>query len=488
MESSYNDEDIIRLHASFIEAMESDCNFSSFSEDDLIDIFDYSCSISDEFVLSEVIIVGERFFPNSQDLLKRKALMYHRFDKEDACIAILNRLPEDSFLNIVISAKKEQQISSWIEKLKKQLSAIKSGTIEDGDIIYAVDFFESIGQGDILLMTADELSRISEYHSTIYNELFHILLEKGRYQEAVEYGRKLIDIEPFNSLAWTELADLYNVNLNLPLEAIECADFALAINPKSIGALMVKSSAIYESNPDESRKIVDKIMALAPNDPMSFYARAILNINDGNRKEGINDILQSINLQPVSGLKELLELLFRNIDSPLSNGAENIIISILKYNDSIDAVKLCEDLISYGQFIGAYEVFRISYSIGKYDFAVQNSIYFAVEAMYQVGAYDKILELLDIGCHHSYERRLKMPLLLSLIYSLAWYHNYPSQRQSILSYLTERIAIHDENHLSSKILDKLVDESSYKRIILLIDELSLDKEIIDFKKINPFQS
>ena len=486
MESSYSDDDIKRLHASFIEAMESNRNYTSFSEDDLIDIFDYACNISDEYIITEVIIAGERCFPESKELLKRKALMYHRLGQDDACIAVINQFLPDSFLNLIIEAKKEQSISSWLPLFKEHLCRIKSGTIEDGDIIFTVDFFDSLNHIDILTSCANELSRISEYPSTIFNELFHLLWEKGYYKEASEFGRKLTEIEPFNALAWTELADLYNVNLGSIEEALECADFALAIDPNHVGALMVASSALYESKPEKSREIVAEIMKIAPNDPMSYYSRAILNINDGNVDQGVNDIIKAISLNPISGRNELLELLFKAIDKPLNSNDEHIIINMLEDDDTIDAVKLCRTLISSGYNVGAYEAFMLAKSAHKYDFGESDSFYLAVEILYRNKMYNQVIELIDLGCSNNKDMLLSMPMLLALVYSLSWCRTAPNAKEEIICFIKERLALYNPSVRFGKLADLMCDESSIRRMNLLLDELSSNNNYPNLKDIDPY--
>ncbi len=486
MESSYPDDEIKRLHASFIEAMESDRNYSSFSEDDLIDIFDYSCSISNDFVVAEVIIAGERCFPNSRELLKRKALMYHHLGQEDACEAILNQLPTNSFLNFVVSTKDLTSSPRLIDLISKQLENIKTGTIEDGDIMYAVDFFNSLNCVDVLTELADEFSRISEYPSTIFNELMHLFWEKNEYHKAAEYGRKLTDVEPFNSSAWTELADLYNVHLANPQAAVECADFALAIEPNSLGALIVKSSALYEQNPEESRNIVALIMDLAPTDSMSFYARAILNINDGRREQGIEDIIHAISLEPMSGKKELVELLMKVIDTPLSISIENLIKPIFDEDDSIDAVKWCDALISSGNYVGAYQVFKMAYSVSKYDFAASDSIYLAVEVLYRMKYFEQVIELLNSGCKNNLELRLRMPMPLALIYSLAWIRLHPANLNEVRDYVNEKLALYILTPENKKVTDLLIEEASAQRMKLLAARISSENESIAIDDIDPF--
>ena len=486
MDSSYFDDDIKRLHASFIEAMESNRNYTSFSEDDLVDIFDYACSISDEYIITEVIIAGERCFPESKELIKRKALMYHRLGQDDACIAVISQFIPDSYLNLIIEAKNETSVSSWLPLFKKQLSLIKTGTIEDGDIIFTVDFFDRINHIEVLTSCVNELSRISEYPSTIFNELFHLLWEKGFFLEASEFGRKLTELEPFNAMAWTELADLYNVNLGNIEEALECADFALAIDPNHVGALMVASSALYESKPEKSRDIVTKIMQIAPNDPMSYYSRAILNINDGNIDQGVSDIIKSISLSPISGRNELLELLFKAIDKPLNSSDENIVLNMLEDNDTIDAVKLCRTLISSGYNIGAYEAFKLAKSARIYEFGESEAFYLAVEILYRNKMYNQVIELIDLGCSNNKDMLLSMPMLLALVYSLSWYRTTPKARQKIVCFIKERIALYNPSVRIGKLADFMCDESSIRRLNLLLNELASNNDYPNFRDIDPY--
>ena len=487
MESSYPDDEIKRLHASFIEVMESDRNYTSFSEDDLIDIFDYTCSLSDTYVMAEVVIAGEIHYSNSKELLKRKALLYHHLDQEDVCLSILNQLPSDHFLNIIASTKTELNTCGWFDSFCGRLVTIPDGTIEDGDIIYTVDFFNSLNRIDILVKLADELSRLSEYPSTIYNELFHLFCENGEYVSASEFGKKFTEIEPFNSFVWTELADLYNAHLGDTQAALECVDFALAIDPDSLGALLVKSSAIFESDPDESRRVVDKMMSISPTDPMSFYARAIFNINNGNKQQGIDDLLQAISSQPTNGKRELVELLLKVIDKPLNDVSLEMIKSIFEEDDSIDAVKWCDSLILNGRYVGACQLFELAYEIGRFDFSAKDSIYIAVESLYRMSKFNQIKDLLDLGCKNKPQLRLKLPMPLALIYSLVWFRISPISKPDIISFLNNRLSVYMSKLESRKVNERLIDEAAAKRMKLFVEELSSGSEDIRYLDIiDPF--
>ena len=68
MDSFSDDGGIKELYRSFVEAVERDGDLSSFSEDDLIDIFDYVTGIPDDFIAGESLRVGERLYPDSVGL------------------------------------------------------------------------------------------------------------------------------------------------------------------------------------------------------------------------------------------------------------------------------------------------------------------------------------------------------------------------------------------------------------------------------------
>ncbi len=52
-----------------------------YSEDDLIDIFDYAGDIADDYLRMEALLLGSRLYPDSLELRERRAIFYLYLDQ-----------------------------------------------------------------------------------------------------------------------------------------------------------------------------------------------------------------------------------------------------------------------------------------------------------------------------------------------------------------------------------------------------------------------
>lgn len=482
---SYSDDEIIRLYNSFVESVKSGGDLSEYSEDDLLDIFDYASGIPDDATSAEVIICGERRFPASNDLLKRKAFLFHQLGQEEACRGVLRRLSGKSFLRRILGIVESSELHDVYESIVDCIERLPSGKIEDGDIMYLVDIFDSSGELQFLADNADRFSRISEYPSTIYNELFHLYWEKGDYTQAVEFGRKVTEAEPFNSNAWTELADLYNIHIKDSRAAVECADFALAIDPESLGAMVVKSSALYESDPEESRQVVSQLTQIAPEDPLVLYAEAILNINDGDRQKGIEYLEKALAIAVPSQYRNIFNVLLSVIDAPLDQPLCAKLKELFETDGTVDAVRWCSELISSGSYAGAYEVFRAAYESGRMDLTDPDSVMLGAEALYRMGYYGSVVELLEAGFSGLDENLLHLTFPLALIYVLSMYRTGVKDPEEIRTYIECKMAFHQVDQTQYNLSYRLMNQSAMKRMSDFKDYLDAGLDP-DLTRIDPF--
>lgn len=481
---SYPDDEMVCLYNSFVEAVRSGGDMSEFSEDDLIDIFDYASGIPDDAIAAETIIQGARYFPSSADLLKRKAFLFHQLGQESACQEIIGRLPEKSFLFQILNITCASGVKESFKNIINYLDQMPAGRVEDGDIMYVVDYFDSLDELAFVADHADSLSRVSEYPSTIYNELFHLYWEKGNYSKAAEFGRKVTEIEPFNGNAWTELADLYNIQIKDPQAAVECADFALAIDPDSLGAMVVKSSALYESDPDESRRVVAGLVDISPSDPLVLYAEAILNINDGKKASGIDKLERALSVAETSQYRNIFNVLLSVIESSLKPGLRSMMSDLFVNDGSIDAVRWCSDLLADGSYVGAYEVFLSANKSHRFDFSDQNAFMVATEVLYRMGYFAGVVELLKSGYDGLDKNMLHLPIPLALMYALSRYRNDKKDLEEIRAYLDCRITLYGVEHTGYSLSYRLMNQSAIKRMLAFKEALDAGREP-DFGVVDP---
>lgn len=87
-------DELKKLYDDFVDALRKGADMSSFSKDDLLDIYDYSRGIPDDYVGLEALLAGIRYFPRSRDMRKRIALYMHDLGQDDLAERAAERLPD----------------------------------------------------------------------------------------------------------------------------------------------------------------------------------------------------------------------------------------------------------------------------------------------------------------------------------------------------------------------------------------------------------
>ena len=67
------------LYERFLESLRRPVAERFFDEDELVEIFDYSGDLNDDYVRLEVLMCGFRLYPESDALAARRAVFYNDF-------------------------------------------------------------------------------------------------------------------------------------------------------------------------------------------------------------------------------------------------------------------------------------------------------------------------------------------------------------------------------------------------------------------------
>ncbi len=100
----------------------------------------------------------------------------------------------------------------------------------------AIEFY----QRALTLATDDNNER-----DTLYHEIRCCLLSKGTKEEAIAYFQHLVDENPYDSRAWTNIGDCYRM-MGEYEQSIDPYEFSLAINPEDIWTNMHLADIYYD--------------------------------------------------------------------------------------------------------------------------------------------------------------------------------------------------------------------------------------------------
>lgn len=230
-----------------------------YSEDELISIFDYGGDNGDDYLRTEALLLGARLYPDSQELLQRRAIFYrgfadHSFDQ------FIDDNPDinEPLWEILKLGKSGAPVDITAAKLKQYIH--DNRLVTDEEVIQFVQLASELGLNDWLYENIDFLKSKVEYLPTLLYELAASAEIDKRYDLEAELLEQLTEVDPYCADYWRLLAKIQQ-QLGNTAEAVNSIELALAINPDSVDALAVKLSLTDKAGPEfeaTARKILDQ--------------------------------------------------------------------------------------------------------------------------------------------------------------------------------------------------------------------------------------
>ncbi len=248
---------------------------SWFDEDELIQIFDYAGDIGNDYLRSEVLMWGARYFPESKLLRERRAIFYNDvLDEEDVISYTQDLTEEKSTLITNLLSYKAYGIDR--EQAESVLSSLLQDTksFEDEEIIQIVNFaFETSNAGWLY----DNLEGLRKHTSFLPSLLFEIAalsLDNCDYEHAIPLLEELVGEAPYNIDYWDMLTKAYFAAERND-EGYEAMEMTLAIDPEYLPALQMKAHWLASQG---EYKEIEKILQQYPEEQTiaELYVNAIL--------------------------------------------------------------------------------------------------------------------------------------------------------------------------------------------------------------------
>lgn len=241
-----------------------------YSEDELIEIFDYAGDVNDDYLRAEALMLGARLYPDSGELAERRAIFYLFFDERVFKAYLADHeeahtpLWEIMRLNLLPPGTDEAR--SGLESF-----LASAGELSDEEVIQFVQLASALDLNKWLYDNVDRLRAHCTYMPTLLYELAVNAELAGFYDKSAAFLDELTEIEPYNPDYWTMLASV-NLMLGKRDEASADIEYALAIDPDNTEALRAKIGTI--EHPDvrgEFGGMVDKILTANPADEDIAY-------------------------------------------------------------------------------------------------------------------------------------------------------------------------------------------------------------------------
>ncbi|MCH5319742.1 MAG: hypothetical protein J1E38_08565 [Paramuribaculum sp.] len=456
----------------FKASVDSDSSF--FDESELVEIFDYASDLSEDGTRMKVVIYASQTYPSSVPLLERRALLYYDLNDLREVENILKMLPSDSFIGKILNFRLEETNE---DTFKANLSLILRDVneLEDEWVIQLINLAADKGNYDWLLENKESILRKTQYSPTFLYEMVDVALENRDYENALRFTEQLTEEEPFNNEFWEMLSEIYSEALNNLEEAERAVDYALAINPDSIRALIQKARILVEkgSSFEELMKYLDRAMAINPeiSEPVivkAFYYSSYL---DEKKAASLLQDYMKVNSHNVIVLENWLKLTRGKIDP-------QILETFFKNYENLEEDKITEIAMNNylsGNFVGAATIVK---GLENTHGLTLKKEYF--EIYYRNDNFSDVIRL-----YESYkENELRIVTEIDLLYILSRLHL--KQMDGLLEEVTRiKEDIADRLNVSTT-LEVRLSQISLLHYITVIEDSLLKGQMPDLSKIEPF--
>ena len=117
---------------------------------------------------------------------------------------------------------------------------------EKFDLYNAIAYeYQHMREYDLALEFYNKALPYAEDPDTIYHEIRCCFLSAGRKEEALAYFHQMIDKDPYNSKAWTNIGDIYRM-MGQYEESIDPYEYALSIDPEDLWTNMHLADIYYD--------------------------------------------------------------------------------------------------------------------------------------------------------------------------------------------------------------------------------------------------
>ena len=175
-------------------------------------------------------------------------------------------------------------------RYEQSVSTGRSPYMDSDELVDVADYYMSQGKHQ----EATEATRLAlELHPDAQDPvtmMADILFETQQWRDSIKWLNRVLDNDPFDVQAWLNIADA-QIQCDMFAEALDSAEYTLAIQPDNIHALLQKAYATSRQDRyQEASEIFAQYLTRQPNDELALY-HAAFNLCFLERFQEANDML-----------------------------------------------------------------------------------------------------------------------------------------------------------------------------------------------------
>jgi len=289
LDGQLSDEQYMRdLYGRFLQGVRENNNSEFYEEDELLDIYDYAQDEGDEMVQLYVLLAGARLYPDSDFLDERKAFFLSAVNDEAARNMLTRKGRKDSALWEVLKLSLDTYPEGNPEEGLRELMAsdFKFGSEA---VIRLIDLLRELGREDLLAENIHIMQEKAESPAMFYYEAAETLYHNEQYAPmARDIAEELTQQEPFNPENWVLLSKI-EFALKHPDECIAAAEYALAIDPENLNALLMKGICLVaeDSTIGQGVEVLRKLLGKDADNALAVRALADAYVRKGKQQAAL---------------------------------------------------------------------------------------------------------------------------------------------------------------------------------------------------------
>ena len=302
------------LYERFLESLRRPVAERFFDEDELVEIFDYSGDLNDDYVRLEVLMCGFRLYPESDALAARRAVFYKDFDGDGSESCLGRYLSDNSGAASTLWSLGRMSAFSPAtpEEAHAALDYLLAQTevFADEEAIQLVKLADELECYDWLFRNLDLLRTKVSYPPALLYEIVRVADKNGDHETAISILEGLIEKEPFSGIYWALMFRAQARREN-EKEARSAFEYAKALAEADEPALLFLVEVIYEYAPylhEEAIAIIDGLIDANPDKFDYVDCKAAQLMRRGERHQAIACLLEYFTSHPDCGsaVKQLL--------------------------------------------------------------------------------------------------------------------------------------------------------------------------------------